>query len=76
MLFQDYNFKSYAVRRIKCGYAENRTLSDKAVIAAEYEKGVKELESLKRSLMFVSPIHVLILFFQTSFSELLVPRNC
>mmetsp|Transcript_12931 Transcript_12931/g.21125 ORF Transcript_12931/g.21125 Transcript_12931/m.21125 type:complete len:86 (-) Transcript_12931:372-629(-) len=47
-LFSDYNFKSYAFRRIRAGFRENLGLKDSDAITFEYNKGLNDLASLKR----------------------------
>lgn len=44
---EDYNFRSYAQRRVALGFRENRALSGEA-LAAEFRDGVQQLEMLKR----------------------------
>ena len=44
---EDYNFRTYAVRRVKTGFAKNRSLQGEALTAA-LEDGAAQLEVLKR----------------------------
>ena len=46
--FTNYNFREYALRRIREGFNENRSLSDAGAITAAYQQGRVELEMLKR----------------------------
>mmetsp|Transcript_16796 Transcript_16796/g.22990 ORF Transcript_16796/g.22990 Transcript_16796/m.22990 type:complete len:84 (-) Transcript_16796:398-649(-) len=46
----DYNFRSYAVRRVKTGFNANRNLQGEEATAAITE-GVKQLEVLKRQVV-------------------------
>jgi hypothetical protein len=44
---QDYNFRTYALRRIKTGFHENQGLAgEKAQV--EFQKGLEQLGVLKR----------------------------
>jgi len=44
---EDYNFRSYAKRRVALGFQEGRSSSGEEA-AREYRDGVKNLEMLKR----------------------------
>lgn len=44
---EDYNFRSYARRRVALGFRENRGIGGEA-LAAEYKDGLQQLEMLKR----------------------------
>lgn len=44
---EDYNFRSYALRRVALGFREHRSLSGEAQ-AAEFQDGLQQLEMLKR----------------------------
>jgi Tfp pilus assembly PilM family ATPase len=43
-----YNFRQYAIRRTRDAFIANRSLSDPQQIQQEIEKGIKELQVLKR----------------------------
>ena len=53
--FSDYNFRSYALRRVQTGFRENMTLSGDAAESA-YQDGVSQLTSLRR-MVAVSEIY-------------------
>lgn len=57
--FDNYNYRNYAVRRIKDAFRENRNLSDAGQIDAWVKKGEENLEILKRQVtigrMYQSP---------------------
>ena len=44
---EDYNFRSYAKRRVVLGFTEGKGLSGEAA-AREYQEGLKNLEMMKR----------------------------
>ena len=44
---EDYNFRSYARRRVGVGFRENRQLAGES-LAVEFQDGIKQLEMLKR----------------------------
>lgn len=44
---EDYNFRSYAKRRVALGFKENRSVGGEA-LAAEYNEGLQQLQVLKR----------------------------
>lgn len=44
---EDYNFRSYARRRVALGFRENRGVGGEA-LAAEFREGLQQLEMLKR----------------------------
>ena len=52
--FTDYNFKAYAVRRIRTGFKENSNLNDKNLINEKYTWGLSQLASLKRQVIVSS----------------------
>lgn len=43
-----YNFRQYAVRRVRDSFIANKALSDPAAIKQELEKGYQQLEVVKR----------------------------
>lgn len=47
---EDYNFRSYAQRRVALGFQEGRVLSGEEA-AREYQEGLKNLEMLKRQVL-------------------------
>ncbi|XP_059485174.1 LYR motif-containing protein 4 [Neocloeon triangulifer] len=46
--FADYNFRNYAVRRMRDAFKENKTLADGASIEKELKFGFQQLELIKR----------------------------
>lgn len=44
---EDYNFRSYAIRRVTLGFRENQALEGEA-LTKEYEEGIQQLAMLKR----------------------------
>ncbi len=45
---QDYNFRSYALRRTRLGFEKNRGLIEGEELKHELEEGKRQLEMLKR----------------------------
>ncbi len=45
---QDYNFRSYALRRVRLGFEKNRGLIEGEGLKRELEEGKRSLEMLKR----------------------------
>lgn len=48
---QDYNYRSYAKRRVKLGFQQNKAAAGDALVK-EYQEGVKQLNMLKRCVRF------------------------
>ncbi|KAI4467620.1 hypothetical protein MML48_2g00000923 [Holotrichia oblita] len=46
-----YNFRNYALRRIRDSFKENRVIKEPAQIAAAVEEGKKSLELIKRQVI-------------------------
>jgi hypothetical protein len=46
--FPAYNFRQYALRKIRDSFRETKHLSDKNVIMQKLEEGTKSLEVIKR----------------------------
>ncbi|XP_040160410.1 LYR motif-containing protein 4 [Anopheles arabiensis] len=46
--FDSYNYRMYALRRIRDAFRENRALTDNAAIASELSYAQKNLEIIKR----------------------------
>mmetsp|Transcript_6629 Transcript_6629/g.9474 ORF Transcript_6629/g.9474 Transcript_6629/m.9474 type:complete len:82 (-) Transcript_6629:159-404(-) len=44
----DYNFRSFAVRRVKTGFALNKNLQGREAATAALNKGVQDLAMLRR----------------------------
>lgn len=47
-LIPHYNFKSYALRRIKHDFKKNRVVQDPTLISSLYQSGLQQLDMLKR----------------------------
>ncbi|ODV92659.1 hypothetical protein CANCADRAFT_22931 [Tortispora caseinolytica NRRL Y-17796] len=62
--FQDYNFRSYIVRRTRDGFREHQHETDSGKIQALMEDGYKQLEVVKRqsviSEMYKVPEHLVV----------------
>jgi hypothetical protein len=43
-----YNFRQYAIRRVRDGFLANRNISELGKIEAEISKGLEQLEVVKR----------------------------
>ncbi len=58
---QDYNFRSYALRRTRLGFEQNRSLVEGEELKGEVEEGKRQLEMLKRisqiSRLYPEPQH-------------------
>lgn len=46
--FPDFNFRSYALRRVRDGFKEAKTLGDAKAIATQMKEAEKNLEVIKR----------------------------
>lgn len=46
-----YNFRNYAVRRIRDGFRENKSLSDEEAIQTAIHEGRRNLEVLRRQVI-------------------------
>ncbi|KAK0088026.1 hypothetical protein PV325_013431 [Microctonus aethiopoides] len=46
-----YNYREYALRKVKYEFRQNKTLTDSESIAKCYEKGLETLEMLKRQVI-------------------------
>ncbi|XP_003385066.1 PREDICTED: LYR motif-containing protein 4B-like [Amphimedon queenslandica] len=46
--FANYNYRSYAIRRVKDYFKDKRGLTDPAAISKEYQYGVKSLALIQR----------------------------
>jgi hypothetical protein len=44
---QDYNYRSYAQRRVKLGFIENKSVSGEA-LDKEFKEGMQQLAMLRR----------------------------
>ncbi|XP_046680182.1 protein bcn92 [Homalodisca vitripennis] len=49
--FPLYNFRMYALRRIRDKFHENKFLKDPAAIEEQYKEGLKSLELIKRQII-------------------------
>ncbi|XP_045457732.1 LYR motif-containing protein 4B [Melitaea cinxia] len=49
--FANYNFRSYALRRVRDAFKENKSLSDPKSIKKEFEYGKNNLEIIKRQVV-------------------------
>ncbi|XP_041986197.1 protein bcn92 [Aricia agestis] len=49
--FPNYNFRSYALRRIRDAFKSNKTIGDNKEILKEYEYGKQNLEIIKRQVV-------------------------
>ncbi|XP_065210284.1 protein bcn92 [Planococcus citri] len=49
--FSNYNFRMYALRRIKSRFRENQFLTDSAEIESWYKDGQKNLDIIKRQVV-------------------------
>jgi len=57
--FSAYNYRCYALRRVRDAFHENKTISDPEAIAKELSEGYRNLEMIKRQVivgqMFTTP---------------------
>ncbi|CAH0698115.1 unnamed protein product [Spodoptera exigua] len=49
--FPNYNFRSYALRRIRDGFKENKALTDLKQIKQQYEFATENLSIIKRQVI-------------------------
>ncbi|CAH1392498.1 unnamed protein product [Nezara viridula] len=52
--FHAYNFRNYALRRIKDGFSMNKGLTDSKEVLAKYNSALKSFEMLKRQVIVTS----------------------
>ncbi|KAF9416552.1 hypothetical protein HW555_006127 [Spodoptera exigua] len=52
--FPNYNFRSYALRRIRDGFKENKALTDLKQIKQQYEFATENLSIIKRQVIIPS----------------------
>jgi hypothetical protein len=53
--FDAYNFRKYAIRRIRDGFRDNRVLSNETQIQSALEEASRNLETIKRQVIFGNP---------------------
>ncbi|XP_046974878.1 LYR motif-containing protein 4B [Vanessa cardui] len=49
--FKNYNFRCYALRRVRDAFKENKSLSDPKLIKKEFEYGKQNLGIIKRQVV-------------------------
>ncbi|XP_050359261.1 LYR motif-containing protein 4B [Nymphalis io] len=49
--FTNYNFRCYALRRVRDAFTENKSLSDPKLIKKAFENGKQNLEIIKRQVI-------------------------
>ncbi|CAG9794269.1 unnamed protein product [Diatraea saccharalis] len=49
--FPSYNFRSYALRRVKDAFKENKSLTDQKIINKEYDFGIENLVIIRRQVI-------------------------
>ncbi|XP_055542087.1 LYR motif-containing protein 4 [Wyeomyia smithii] len=49
--FSSYNYRMYALRRIRDAFRDNKSLSDSAKIQSELEYGQRNLDIIKRQVL-------------------------
>ncbi|XP_017893643.1 LYR motif-containing protein 4 [Ceratina calcarata] len=52
--WNSYNYRMYALRRIRHEFQENKTIQDKGKITEYYHKGVEALNMIKRQVIIGS----------------------
>eukprot|EP01040_Poterioochromonas_malhamensis_P002689 gene2689-2863_t len=52
--FHNYNFRDFAKRKINYEFGKNKALTDSAIIQSQFQKGVEQLEALKRQVIINS----------------------
>jgi hypothetical protein len=61
--FHNYNFREYALRRVRLGFHENKVVADSATASRLLAAGEKELETVRRqatiSMLYQQARHVL-----------------
>ena len=61
--FHNYNFREYALRRVRLGFRENKVVADSAAALRLLAAGEKELETVRRqatiSMLYQETRHVL-----------------
>ncbi|KAF4520678.1 hypothetical protein B566_EDAN006354 [Ephemera danica] len=49
--FEGYNFRNYALRRIRDAFKDNAQLSDSVKLKEEYQYGLQQLDVIKRQVI-------------------------
>ncbi|CAH0716790.1 unnamed protein product, partial [Brenthis ino] len=49
--FSNYNFRAYAIRRVRDAFKESKSLSDPKLIKKEFDFGKENLEIIKRQVV-------------------------
>ncbi|XP_034838467.1 LYR motif-containing protein 4B-like [Maniola hyperantus] len=49
--FANYNFRAYALRRIRDAFQENKSLTDPKLVKKEFEYGKENLKIIKRQVV-------------------------
>ncbi|XP_055606137.1 LYR motif-containing protein 4-like [Uranotaenia lowii] len=49
--FTSYNFRNYALRRIRDSFRDNKALNDSALIESQLQFGQKNLEMIRRQVL-------------------------
>uniref|UniRef100_A0A2A4J4W8 Complex 1 LYR protein domain-containing protein n=1 Tax=Heliothis virescens TaxID=7102 RepID=A0A2A4J4W8_HELVI len=49
--FPNYNFRSYALRRVKDAFRDNKTITDPKLIKKQYDFGMENLAIIKRQVL-------------------------